>query len=357
MKEILALQNRAARSLAREMGASMNTTGQAEMTPRTVNPAAYDAYLKSLVHFMDSLNQPREAIASAQRVIELDPTFAPGYALLSELYGYLALTTPMNQGEAYVQSRRFAHLAMELDPWHPYSRFAMARVYYQFEWDWAAAEAEFQQGLELDPNNANGLAMYGAYQVVILKDCSSGIETLESARDRDPFNAGLYFDLGVYNLHCRSYDTALAYFEQTLELRPGFYFARLFASWVHGMLGAHEQATSECRVLLSEHRATFDPYLLMLCGVVFAQSGNPDEAESMLAELEHPPGDFQVDPVVTAILYIALGEMDRGLDALEDGLEKRSPNLIFIRVAPAWDPVRENPRFTAILSRMKFPDD
>ena len=77
----------------------------------------------------------------------------------------------------------------------------------------------------------------------------------------------------------------------------------------------------------------------------------------MLAELEHPPGDFQVDPVLTAILYIALGQMDQGLDSLEDGLEKRSPNLIFIRVAPAWDPVRENPRFTAILSRMKFPDD
>ena len=50
-----------------------------------------------------------------------------------------------------------------------------------------------------------------------------------------------------------------------------------------------------------------------------------------------------------AILFIA------GFQQLDEGLRHHSPNMIFLRTAPVYDPIREDPRFQAILDQMDFP--
>ena len=355
MEDILALQSEAARAMVRGIGANMGTRDVPMREPKRVNPEAYDAFLKAQLIGLESREDPERAIRAAERVIELDPNFAPGYAFLSDLYGYLALTTNVTHGDAYLRARNLARKAIKLDPELPDARFALARVHYQFEWDWAAAETEFKRGLELNPGSAVGLALYGAYRVLIHKECDEGLALLKAARDRDPFNPGMHFDLGIYNVHCRHADESIKYLEQTIELVPEYYWARLAIAWNHVLNGSFTLAADGCDSLLVEVGQSFDSRLLGSCAWVYATANQVNKASEMLESLRDPPAGVRVDPLVLSWACFGMGDPDCGYQQLEEALRQRSSGMIFLNSAPVFDPFREEPRFQAILAQMDFP--
>jgi hypothetical protein len=112
------------------------------------------------------------------------------------------------------------------------AHFSLARVHFQFEWDWPAAGKEFTRGLELDPHNAFGLSLYGAYRVLIHQDCDGGIADLREARDLDPFAVTTHFKLGVYSFHCRRKAESIAGMTRVTEMAPDSTTVRaLFLTW------------------------------------------------------------------------------------------------------------------------------
>ncbi len=355
MEDILALQSTAARAMVAGIGISMGSEDAPVVVRRPVNPEAYDAYLKVKIMYLESTNKPEQAIQTAERVIELDPGFAPGYALLANLYGYLVLTGNPTHDDAYLRARKLARKAIELGPDNPDARFAMARVHYRFEWDWMAAEKEFKRGLELDPNNANGLNAYGAFRVLIHKDCDEGIALLEAARDRDPFSTGKHWDLGMFNFSCRRADESIKHMEQTIEMAPGNYWARLVIVWDHVLNGSFELADEGCDSLIDELGQKFDSGLLSSCAWVYSTAGQEGLAKQILERLREPPAGIHVDPVFLAWVCLALDDLECGFQQLDEGLRHHSPNMIFLRMAPVYDSVREDPRFQAILDQMDFP--
>lgn len=355
MEDILVLQNKAARAMVVGIGDNMGAKDVPDREQKPVNPDAYDAYLKAKITYLQSRNEPEQAIEAAEQVIELDPGFAPGYALLSNLYGYLVLTGNPTQDDAYLRARKLAHKAIELDPKLPDARFALARVHYRFEWDWAAAEAEFKKGLELDPNNASGLNAYGAYRVLIHKDCDEGIALLEAARDRDPFSAGKHWDLGVFNFNCRRANESIKHLEQTIEMAPESYWARLFIVYDHILNGSFGLAAEGCDSLIDEVGRKFKSGLLGGCAWVYSSAGQEDLAKQILERLQEPPAGIHVDPVVLSWVCFSIDDLDCGFQQLNEGLRHHSPNMIFLRMAPVFDPVREDPRFQDILGQMDFP--
>ena len=322
---------------------------------KPVNPDAYDAYLKAKIMYLESTNKPEQAIQLAEKVIELDPGFAPGYALLANLYGYLVLTSNPTHDNAYLRARKLARKAIELDPENPDARFAMARVHYRFEWDWAAAESEFKKGLELNPNDANGLNAYGVYRVLIHKDCDEGIALLEAARDRDPFSSGKHWDLGAFNFHCRRADESIKHMELTIEMTPGNYWARMFIVLNHLLNGSFGLATEGCDSLIDEVGQKFDSGLLASCAWVYSTAGQENLAKHILERLRKPPAGIHVDPVFISWTCFALDDLECGFQQLNESLRHHSPNMIFLRTAPVYDPVREDPRFLEVLDQMDFP--
>ncbi len=355
MEDILALQSEAARAMVRGIGANLGARDVPKREPKRVDPEAYDAFLKAQLIGLESRDDPERAIQAAERVIELDPGFAPGYAFLSDLYGYLALTTNVTHGDAYLRAGYLARKAIKLDPELPNARFALARVHFQFEWDWAAAETEFRRGLELDPGSAIGLALYGAYRVLIHKDCDGGMALLKAARNLDPFNPGMHFDLGIYNYHCRYADESIKYMEQTIDLVPEFYWARLTIAWNHLLNGSFRLAADECDSLIVEVGQNFDSRLLGSCAWVYSTASQVNKARQMLESLRDPPAGIRVDPFVLSWACFGTGDLDCGYQQLEEALRQRSSGMIFLNTAPVFDPIRENPRFQAILEQMDFP--
>jgi hypothetical protein len=89
-------------------------------------------------------------------------------------------------------------------------------------------------------------------------------------------------------------------------------------------------------------------------GLAYARSGHHEEARGVLRELEGGPGQY-VPPYFGAIVLQALGETEAALARLEHALEMRDSMLRDIRVDRAWDALRDEPRFLALQSRMRFP--
>lgn len=355
MADIMSLESEAARSLVGAIGSSLAPRPDPRTLHRPLDPAAYDAYLRAQMMQLEARGDARTVLEAAEKVLELDPSFAPGYAFASDLYGYLVLTTDVPDGNAYLRARELARKAVELDPNLAYARMALARVHYQFEWDWQAARAEFEKALALNPNDSQTLASYGVFHVLVYKDCDRGIALLESARDRDPFNPTMHLDLGVYNFHCRRPEESIRHLEQARKMIPSFHYLPMMIAWNHSLQGDHELAGSECDALLEEFGETFEHMLIGSCSWVYARAGRADMARDLFARLLNPPSTARVDPIAVSWACMGLERYDCALDQLDKALQQRSSMMVYMQVAPAWDPIRENARFKSIIGQMKFP--
>ena len=356
LEDVLALQRDVAQAMTRGIGANMGGKAVPQSEPKRVDPDAYDAYLKAQILALDATTGDEEdVIQAAEKVIELDPSFAPGYAFLSDLYGQLALMTNVTDGDAYLRASQFARKATELDPELPYARVALGRVHFQFEWDWESAQTEFERALHLDPNSAIGLDLYGAYRVLIYNDCDGGLALLEAARDRDPFNSGMHFDLGVYNFHCRRPDESIKHLQRTNELLPSFFWPRMFIAYNHAIKGQFDRAANQCDLVFEEVGQSFDSTLIGSCIWVYAQANRVGQARQLLQDLQHPPAGTKVDPLTISWGCAGLEDLECAVEQVEEAFRRRSSNMIFLRTAPAFDPIRDHPRFQAIMEQMDFP--
>lgn len=61
-----------------------------------------------------------------------------------------------------------------------------------------------------------------------------------------------------------------------------------------------------------------------------------------------------VSPYDLAILYVGLGDKNRAMEQLNRAYDDRAGWLIYLNVEPVFDPLRSDPRFADLVSRMKF---
>jgi len=85
-----------------------------------------------------------------------------------------------------------------------------------------------------------------------------------------------------------------------------------------------------------------------------AKSGKQAEARGLLAELLKLSTERNVPPSHIAMLYNGLGERDKALEWLERGFEERDPKMVFLKVDPKWDNLRNEPRFADLMRRLKL---
>ena len=114
--------------------------------------------------------------------------------------------------------------------------------------------------------------------------------------------------------------------------------------------GLYPEALSE---LEKAGSATTEPLSNM--GYVYARSGRPAEALKILDQLRADSRTHYVPAYSFARIFLALGRRDEGFAWLEKAYEERNFWLIFLRVEPQLDPVRDDPRFKELLRRIGFP--
>jgi len=94
------------------------------------------------------------------------------------------------------------------------------------------------------------------------------------------------------------------------------------------------------------------PSILAALGQTYAITGRPAEAHRILEELSELATRRHVHSICSALVHIGLGETERALDLLEAACANRELAMAGLKVHPAYDAIRSEPRFRAILQRV-----
>ena len=95
-----------------------------------------------------------------------------------------------------------------------------------------------------------------------------------------------------------------------------------------------------------------DVYVEGLRGYARASAGDVIEARKILENLTQQPSHRYVPPYSIALIYIGLGDFDHAVEWLNKAYEDRCMYLVYVKADPLLDPLRSDPRFVRLLSRM-----
>lgn len=94
------------------------------------------------------------------------------------------------------------------------------------------------------------------------------------------------------------------------------------------------------------------PRLVAAQACAYAAAGDTREALIRLGELEKMSEERFVDPFWISTVYVALGEHARAFEMLDRAFEAGSMRLPYVSVDPKFDVLRDDPRFSELLSRI-----
>jgi len=195
---ILEVQGAVAQEVAKALALELLPVEEARLAAgQTVDPVAYEAYLKGTMHWMmlapSSLDQAERYFEQA---IEEDPLYAPAHAGLAWVWAVRQQIGASPPSEAGPKAKASAERAIALDESSDVAHEALAVISTWTDWDWDAAEREFRRTLELNPNNASAHAYYAHFLAIVGRvdeavehsersielDRSSSIRTTHSSR-------------------------------------------------------------------------------------------------------------------------------------------------------------------------------
>ena len=311
------------------------------------SPEAVDAYLRGRYLWNKG---DREGLSRSvdyfQQAIEKDANYSAAFAGLADSYRLLGMRYAMLPAEAYPKAREAAVRAIELDSTNANAYVSLGSIKFRYEWRQEEAERDFLRAIEINPSL--GLAHHDyAWFLIAMKRFDEGIDHMKLAQRLDPLSPLANSDVGWAYLMARRYDEAIEQIKRTLELEPTFGSA----------LACLERAYS----LKGETRLALET-LLRETGQDTASVGEGDAAQMMrrlfrkrldkrLAALKSAPSS----PYNAATVCVAAGEQEQALGFLEKAYDERDPMLVAMGTDPAFDDLRQHPRFVALQKRLGFP--
>jgi TolB-like protein/Tfp pilus assembly protein PilF len=357
LRDILVLQGTAARAIAEEIKVKLAPQERIALAyARPINPEAHDAYLRGRYQWErrteDSL---AKAIEYFQHAIQIDPRNAAAYTGLADSYTVLGDNGFRWPAEVFPQAKAAAIKALEINPSLAEAHTSLAAVMKAYEWDWQGAEKEFRRAIELNPNYSTAHQFYGE-----LLECEGrfdeAVTELKRARELDPFAPRIHAILAWVLYLARRYEEGLAEIQKGLEVDP--YHAALFVvrGWIYLQKGMYAEAMADYqqaeRLLPGPH------YPRLGLARSYAASGKKAEARKVLDELSALSKRQYVMPSLMAAAYAELGDKEKTFLWLDKAYEGRDAWLgLTVKSEPAFDPLRDRPRFQELVARMNFPPE
>ncbi len=355
--DVLALQSEVARAIATQIRLVLSPADSARLAVSApVDTAVTNPYYRGLFFWwkrtpndlLQALEQFELAIARS------DSTFAPAFAGVADTYGLLGCCgyDVFPPTEAMPKAERAARIALALDPQLADAHAALAWVAYNFDWDWATAEASLRRALELKPGFSTG-RMWLSGLLGVLGRFDEAHEWAVRALETDPVSLIVNANVGLQDYNARRHLAAIEQLTRTLELEANFPIAILWrakAFWAAGELAA-ARADAQRFAEVTGRSALSLAYLAFLEGA----AGNQAAARAATDELERRSHGAYTSSYAPAVAHLGLGDRDRAMMWLERAFAERSDFLIYLGVDAVFDPLREDPRFRSLVARIGLP--
>jgi tetratricopeptide (TPR) repeat protein len=316
---------------------------------RSVAPEAYRAYLLGR-HFWNLRGRDnlRTAEGHFKRAVEIDPSFARGYAALAETYVLLGDESyagmPTEEGSAL--THQFAARALALDPGLGEALAARGMARTQFDWDWDAAEQDFKTALELSPQSATAHAWY-AWLLIARGRFDEAIEEFERASLLDPLSLSSVASTGDAYFFAGRVDEALARYDAALKLEPDYLGALFARASVMEYRGQYQDAMAIYEQILAKG---FNGRAWMAQTSAMAELGDMAGARARLDEMRK--SGAPLSPMARALVAFIVNDYDAAFAALNEAADARSNGLLFMLSGPQLNGFKNDPRFIALVKRV-----
>jgi serine/threonine protein kinase/tetratricopeptide (TPR) repeat protein len=318
--------------------------------PPTESSDAYQHYLRGRYYWNKFTPDGfRRSVDCFERAIGIDAKYALAWSGLGDAYGTMGYYGIIPTQEAMSKARLAALEALRLDHRLPEAHVTMALTHLLADWSWADAEAEFEEAIRLNPRHAPAYVFYGLFSVAA-GETEAGLARALRARELDPLSPITNIGVAWTCMFARRFDAAIDALRQTLDLEPMFRQAQGALCGALMFAGQNDTAAR----LLAEYGYVWGSPLpgAEVLPVVLARDGVQAFVRTQLSLMEAAGGDAMYPAIAMASTHARAGHADEALTRLERIVDERNGQSVFLFVEPAFDAIRGEPRFQALLVRL-----
>jgi TolB-like protein/cytochrome c-type biogenesis protein CcmH/NrfG len=320
----------------------------------TNDPAAYQLYLKGRYYWdkrtPDSLAKSKEFF---QQAIDKDPNYALAYIGLGEYYGVLPEYTYTPAKDAYPKAKAAAERGLAIDETQAEAH-AMLGAVDDREWNWAAAEREFQRALELNPSDARTRVLYGIHLEFVGR-MKEALDQFRRAVEIDPLNMNGLDNVAETYIYTHEYDKCVEDGKKIVEIDPAYANVHVHLDQAYFFMGNYDLWLEEWQKFDTLNGDTEDLAVAKAVAQEYAKSGFRGAMKRLVELQEAQSKRIYIDPASIAFNYAAMGEKSQAFAWLEKAAAEKSVFLDYLKADPHVDSLRSDPRYADILKRMGLP--
>ncbi len=355
MRDVLLLQDEVSRSVADSIRVTLAPREREQPANSCqVDPEAYDAYLQGRFYYHKlcgyGFEQARLCFESA---IAKDPGYAAPYSGLADYYFKQAQFYYLPPKEAFTRAREAALKALQIDQTLAEAHGSLALVMCGYDWDWAGAEREFRSALLLGPNIGLLHAWYSWFLLAMGRK-EDALREAQLALVLEPFGnitntmMGWWYlvhtDIGLTDVYCR----------KAIEMESDSFLPHLLL----GLARVTESRIEEGIALINRSiQLLGNDYGVGFLAAAYAMSGQREKIAQLWEELTKRSENTFVGTGVFVMLSMIMGDLAQMFEWFDKAYEDRDPSLVLLKCNPVFKLIRSDPRFHALLRRMKFPSE
>jgi len=319
----------------------------------TSNLEAYRAYLRGRHHWNRRTERSlRQSVVHMEEALALDASYAQAWTGLADSWLTLGIYGAVAPVEAMPKAMEAVKQALALDATLPEALVVRGAVRALYDWAWADAEADLVEAIRLDPRYPTGHHWYASQCLMPTGRFDDAARELGTALELDPGSPAISLTRGLLLALQGRNDRAVEQFQRLLDRDPEFGIAHNFLGQTLERAGRFPEA-----VAALEQALTFggeSPEVLALLGYTHARAGDVADADRVEARLGSLQKGRYVSPALLALVRLGRGDAEGALTLLEQAAEARAAELAWIGVRWFYDPLREHPRFKALIARLGF---
>jgi len=348
--EMFALEDRISARVADALMMRLTPNERSLLAKRyTAKPEAYELYLQARYELerMRREGQPhgQKTAELFEKAVAADPNYALAWAGMAQAYSTPGSRIPPRG--AFEKAKMAVQKALQLDPDLSEAHCAAGIFKMYWELDYAAAEQELRRALELNPRNTMALTPYG-FLLQCLRRFDESIAIKERQLEIDPTSPGVHWGLANLYLTARQDERGIREALFVLSMQPNYAEVYIALTRIYALRGEYDKAIAYGKKLLQMDPSY--PRAQAFLGYALGKAGRRAEAKQILEQLEKNPHSL---PFELVVVHLGLGEREAAFPILEKALDDRT-YAIRLNTEPVLEPLRGDPRFTALLQRAGF---
>jgi TolB-like protein/Flp pilus assembly protein TadD len=319
----------------------------------TRNMAAYESYLRARYLMNKGAPSPHsllESVKYLEEAIRLDQEFSLAYATLGNLYVIIGGEW-MPLREAIAKAEPLISKALEMDSNLADAHVSKGNLAFQHHLDYQTAENEFRRAIDLNPSNVDAHGLY-SFLLQVTGDLDGAMREAVIAQELDPVSPWALMSLLSCLVLKKAYPEALALCEKMMQLEPENPSHHLSVASLYFHMGRPDDCKREVELAESLKIGVNERADLAEC---LAHIGRESDARRLLYENEAERRKLHLSIGPLAFVYMALGDTEKALQILEEDVSVDPVTFLFSFQSHALDPLRGDPRFSALVEMLKLP--